>query len=104
MEFIVTELSSKPGTAYVRYDCTCGCKPGAEYARDSSDVGEDRCCCGNMHFVGQAARSHLDEYVSGHAAENADLGGYTVHETNVAAPWGGEIAVAYALPQKPRAH
>ncbi len=29
---------------------------------------------------------------------------FIVTETSVAAPWGGEIPVAYAIPNKPRAH
>lgn len=104
MEFIVREMSSKPGTAYVRYDCACGCKPGVEYARDSRDVRYESCCCGNVHFVGPDARARLDEYVSGRIGEDEDLGGYTVSETKLPAPWGGDISVAYAVPQKPRAH
>ncbi len=104
MELIVREMSSKPGTAYVRYDCACGCKPGVEYERGSREAGYEHCCCGIVHFVGPDARIRVDEYISGRTAEDEDLGGYTVYETNVSAPWGGDISVAYALPQRPRAH
>ncbi len=104
MEFLVTEISSKPGTAYVRYDCECGCKPGAECARDSGEAGSDHCCCGRVHFAGADARAQLDSYLSGRAEDDAELGGYVVSETAVQAPWGDEIPVAYAVPNKPRAH
>ncbi len=104
MEFIVRKMSSKPGAAYVRYDCPCGCKPGVEYTRDRSEAEHEHCCCGNVHFVGPNARTQLEEYLRGREAEDADLGGYAVSETNVPAPWGGDIAVAYALPSKPRSH
>lgn len=104
MEFIVREMSSKPGTVYVRYECACGCKPGVEHARNSDEAGYEHCCCGNVHFVGPDARLHLDEYLGGRQEEDADLGGYAVFETKVPAPWGGDIPVAYALPGKPRAH
>lgn len=104
MKFVVTEMSSRPGTAYIRYDCACGCKPGVEYARGSDEVEHDQCCCGNVHFAGPDARRRLDEYISSRAAEDADLGGRSIHETSVPAPWGGDISVAYALPRTPRAH
>lgn len=104
MEFIVREMSNKPGTVYVRYDCACGCKPGVEYTRDSSDVEHEQCCCGNVHFVGPDARQHLEEHIVSRQDEDADLGGYNVSDTQVSTPWGGSVAVAYALPNKPRAH
>ncbi|HEY5624901.1 MAG TPA: hypothetical protein VIT93_00275 [Dehalococcoidia bacterium] len=104
MEFIVREMSNKPGTAYVRYDCECGCKPGAEYTRDSGEAGSDHCCCGNVHFVGSEARTRLDAYLVSRTDEDAELDGYKITETTVPAPWGGEISVAYALPNVPRAH
>jgi hypothetical protein len=56
------------------------------------------------HSAGPDARIHVDEYISGRTAEDEDLGGYTVYETIVPAPSGGDFSVAYALPQRPRAH
>jgi hypothetical protein len=104
MQFIVTELSREEPTVYVRYDCACGCKPGAEYERDSGETGSDNCCCGNVHFAGPDARGCLDGYLASRTEEDAELGGYAITETSVTAPWGGEIPVAYAIPNKPRAH
>jgi len=104
MEFIVREMSSKPDTIYVRYDCACGCKPGVEHRRGSSDVEHEQCCCGNVHFVGPEARQELEKYIEERRAEDEDLGGYTVSEEKLATPWGCSVAVAYAIPAAPRAH
>lgn len=104
MEFIVREMASKPGTIYVRYDCACGCKPGVEHKRGSTEVAHEGCCCGNVHFVGPGARQELDKYIEGRGEEDAELGGYTVSEEQLATPWGDSVTVAYAVPAKPRAH
>lgn len=104
MEFTVREMSSKPDTIYVRYDCACGCKPGVEHRKGSAEVEHDQCCCGNVHFVGPGARRALEEYLEARRAEDAELGGYTVSEEELATPWGGSVNVAYATPAKPRAH
>lgn len=104
MEFIVREMTSKPGTVYVRYDCACGCKPGVEHSRESAEAGYEHCCCGNVHFVGPEARRRLEDYLSNRREEDADLGGYEVFEQQLAVPGGGAVDVAYAVPQKPRAH
>lgn len=106
MEFIVREMASKPGTLYVRYDCACGCKPGVEHQRGSSEAEHDQCCCGNVHFVGPGARQELEKYIEQRRAEGAveELGGYAVSEEQLATPWGESVTVAYAIPAKPRAH
>ena len=104
MEFIVKEMASKPGTIYVRYDCTCGCKPGVEHERGSQEVAHEGCCCGNVHFVGRGARQELDRYIAGRIAEDMELGGYNIAEEQLATPWGYSVTVAYATPAKPRAH
>lgn len=100
MEFIVRQLSSRPDTMLVRYDCACGCKPNAEYKQGSEEVGSEHCCCGNIHFVGPNARAHLETDLSERKAQgmDADRGEYTVSETQVPAPWGGAVPVAYAIP------
>jgi hypothetical protein len=104
VEFIVREMSSKPGTIYVRYDCACGCKPGVEHRRGSSEVEHEQCCCGNVHFVGPEARQELEKYIEGRRAEDEELGGYAVSEEQLSTPWGGSVTVAYAILAKPRAH
>ncbi|MBI4496709.1 MAG: hypothetical protein HY689_02275 [Chloroflexi bacterium] len=106
MEFIVRQLSSRPDTMLVRYDCACGCKPNAEYQQGSQEGGYEHCCCGNVHFLGPQAKAHLETYLADRKAQalDEDVGGYTVYETAVEAPWGGTVPVAYALPHHPKAH
>lgn len=104
MEFIVKEMASKPGTIYVRYDCACGCKPGVEHERGSSEVAHEGCCCGNLHFVGTGARQELDRHIEAHREDADELGGYTVTEEDLATPWGYAVTVAFATPARPRAH
>jgi len=104
VEFIVREMASKPDTIYVRYDCACGCKPGVEHRRNSSEVEHEGCCCGNVHFVGPEARRELEKYIDERRSEAEELGGYAVSEEKLATPWGGFVTVAYAIPAKPRAH
>ena len=106
MEFIVRQLSSRPDTMLVRYDCACGCKPNAEYQQGSREVGYEHCCCGNVHFLGPSARQHLEKYLGERKAQGLDdeIGSYTLHETEVSAPWGGTVSLAYALPQIPKPH
>ncbi len=106
MEFIVRQLSSRPDTMIVRYDCACGCKPSAEYKQGSAEAGHENCCCGIVHFAGPEAKARLEEYISGRKAEGLDddVGGFTVEETSVTMPWGGDLPVAYALPQTTRKH
>jgi len=104
VEFIVREMSSKPDTIYVRYDCACGCKPGVEHQKGSDEVEHEGCCCGNVHFVGRGARQELDRYIAGRVAEDMELGGYNIAEEQLATPWGYSVTVAYATPAKPRAH
>lgn len=104
LHFIVADLSATE--ALIRYNCPCGCKPSAEYERDSHQSDHEHCCCGNVHFVGPNARADLDAYLAdrGTRGEDDDVGGYDIHEELVAAPWGGTIPVAYGLPQQPRSH
>ena len=104
MEFIVKEMASKPGTIYVRYDCACGCKPGVEHQRGSSEVAHEGCCCGNLHFVGPGARQELERHIQARREGDTELGGYTVSEEELETPWGYFVSVAYATPAKPRAH
>ena len=108
MEFIVRQLSGQSNTILVRYDCACGCKPNAEYQQGSPEVNFEHCCCGNVHFVGQSARSKLDAYLAERKAagvqEDIDRGGYTIQETTIIAPWGETVPVAYGLPQHPTEH
>ncbi len=106
MEFIVRKLASRPDTMLVRYDCECGCKPNAEYKQGSDEVGHEHCCCGNVHFLGPNAKEHLETYLSERQAkgEDSDVGEYAISETQVDAPWGGTVPVAYAIPSARREH
>jgi hypothetical protein len=106
IEFIVRALPGASDEMLARYDCACGCKPNAEYQRGSEETGYEHCCCGNVHFVGQNAKAHLEQYLARRKeqGEDSDVGGYTVYETAVTAPWGDSVPVAYALPEIPRPH
>jgi hypothetical protein len=92
LHFIVAELSATE--ALVRYDCPCGCRPATEYEKDAADSEYEQCCCGNVHFVGPNAKADLDSYL----ASRGGVGAFTVKEEALTAPWGGTIAVAYAMP------
>ncbi len=104
MEFIVRQISSRPDTMLVRYDCACGCKPNAEYRQGTPEAGHEHCCCGNVHFVGPGARQALEGYLADRRSrgEDADVGEYSVQETTVADPWGGQVPVAFGQPTRPR--
>lgn len=106
MEFIVRPVSARPDTMIVRYDCECGCKPNARYQQGTQEVGHEHCCCGNVHFVGPEAKERLEAYLSERKSQgmDEDVGGHTIYETQVAAPWGGTVPVAYALPKTPKEH
>ena len=102
MEFIVRQLAARPDTVLVRYDCACGCKPGAEHQQGSHESDHEHCCCGQVHFVGENARGALDAYLADRSTrgEDEDIGGHDIFETEVAAPWGNAIPVAYGLPRR----
>lgn len=106
MEFIVRQISSRPDFMLVRYDCDCGCKPSAEYRRDSEEPEYEHCCCGNVHFVGPDARSNLEAYLDARKDQglDEDVGGYTLFDAVVETPWGGTVPVAYAVPKVPKPH
>lgn len=106
MDFIVRQLSARPDTVLVRYDCECGCKPGAEYQQNSSESGHEHCCCGNVHFVGPNAWRDLEAYLAERKAQgmDAERGGYNIHETSVDLPWSGKLPVAYGMPLHPTQH
>ena len=100
MEFIVRQLAQRPDTILVRYDCGCGCKPNAEYRRGSDSVEHEHCCCGIVHFAGQAAESQLRSYLAERKADGRDAPEteYSLALASVRAPWGESIEVAYAVP------
>ena len=105
IEFIVRQLANQPDTVLVRYNCACGCKPGVRYRKGSQDAAHEHCCCGNVHFVGPRAHERMEAYLAGRRTNDDDAGiVYTLHDQPVAAPWGGSVAVTYALPDKPKAH
>ncbi len=104
MEFVVRTPMNKTDVVEVRYDCSCGCKPRARYQRGTDEAGHEHCCCGNVHFVGAQAESRLKTYLQERQAEGQEVGGYTFHAKNVTAPWGEVVAIAYALPNIPKAH
>ena len=104
VDFIVRQVYAQPDTMLVRYDCTCGCKPAAEIRKGSTDSGSEHCCCGHVHFVGPNARKDLDAYLADRATRHLDddVKGHTIHETEVASPWGNAVPVAYGLANAPR--
>ncbi len=106
MEFIVRQLAARPDTVLVRYDCACGCKPGAEHQQGSHESDHEHCCCGQVHFVGENARGALDTYLADRSTrgEDEDIGGHDIFETEVATPWGNAVPVAYGVPRRPRQH
>lgn len=106
MDFIVRQVYGRPDTMLVRYDCICGCKPNAEHRKGTQEVGHEHCCCGNVHFVGPNARAHLEAYLAERAPQHLDdeINGHTLYETEVKAPWGEQIPVAYGLANAPRKH
>ena len=105
LEFIVNQISTEPDTVLVRYDCPCGCKPSAEYERDSEESDFEACCCGNLHFVGPNSQADLEHYLADRRSrgEDADVGEYQIHRVDVQAPWGA-IPVTYGLPAQSRKH
>jgi hypothetical protein len=105
MEFFVRALPNRPDTVEVRYDCACGCKPRARYQRGTDEAGHEHCCCGQVHFVGARAHQRLEDYLTGRRAQGEDLDmAYTLHQTEVGAPWGEAVSVAYAVPNTPHKH
>ena len=106
MEFIVRSLRNKPDVVEVRYDCQCGCKPRAQYKKDSDDASYEHCCCGQIHFVGAQAEERLKTYLGERSTQGMDndVGEYSIHTQQVDAPWGGPVSVAYGIPAVPREH
>ena len=87
------------GQALVSYKCDCGCKPSARYTPGSAEAGHEHCCCGKVHFAGQGATEQIEEYLANRRQEGLDEGlAYVLDQTQVKAPWGGALPVAYALP------
>ena len=105
LTFIVNQISTEPDTVLVRYDCPCGCKPSAEYERDSQESDHEHCCCGNVHFVGPNSAADLDSYLADRKShgEDNDVGEYKILRVEVQAPWG-PIPVTYGLPAQARKH
>ena len=87
--------------AEVRYDCACGCRPTATYARGSGQAGSQHCCCGIVHFVGPDADAALRGYLDERKAKGMDelVKGWEFKQASVRAPWGTDIEVAYAMPR-----
>lgn len=105
MEFSVSSPENQRDILEVRYDCACGCKPVARYRRGTQEPGHEHCCCGNVHFAGYQAGDQLRRYLSARQARGEDAGlVYTIHNAQVRAPWGEQVAVAYALPDLPKPH
>ena len=85
--------------AVVSYKCDCGCKPMAHYYQGSAEAGHEHCCCGRVHFAGLGAEEQLEQYLAQRRQEGLDEGlTYSLYATQVRAPWGEPLPVAYALP------
>jgi hypothetical protein len=100
IEFSATSLRKVRDAVEVSYDCACGCHPVARYTRGSAEAGHEHCCCGIVHFAGQAAESQLQSYLAERKADGRDSPEtkYSVQLASVRSPWGEPIEVAYALP------
>ncbi|MCX6024500.1 MAG: hypothetical protein NTZ05_22765 [Chloroflexi bacterium] len=87
-------------TAVVGYNCACGCKPQARYQKDAAESGHEHCCCGLAHFAGSDASRQLQDYLAQRRADGLDGDRvYELGERQVEAPWGGPLAVAFAIPK-----
>ena len=83
----------------VSYECDCGCRPMAHYYEGSAEAAHEHCCCGKVHFAGPQAKVQLEEYLVQRRQEGLDEGlAYVLDATEVKAPWGEPLPVAYALP------
>lgn len=81
-------LTSDPvgvGSLTAGFSCPCGCTPATTYRRGDR-VATDSCCCGNEFAVGPEAAAHV------HARS-----GYAVERQIVAAPWGEQLPVMWAI-------
>lgn len=93
-----TKLLRDGETFGVRYVCDCGCRPQVRLRRDAP-AAHEHCCCGIAHAAGPDARTHLDSYLAERKAAGEDVDRtYAISEARVSDPWGGVVAVAYAVP------
>ncbi|MBI4307087.1 MAG: hypothetical protein HY678_12280 [Chloroflexi bacterium] len=101
IKFSVRQSKKDKDVVEVRYDCSCGCHPNARYRRGSADAAHEHCCCGIAHFAGADAAAQLERYLSDRRLQGIDPPEreYSVQTSNVRAPWGEELAVAYAIPK-----
>ena len=85
--------------AVVAYECACGCTPMAHVYQGSAEAGHEHCCCGRVHFAGIEPMPQMEAYLAQRRIEGLDEGlSYAFGDAEVQAPWGGTLAVAYALP------
>ncbi|MBI2965614.1 MAG: hypothetical protein HYY34_05370 [Chloroflexi bacterium] len=100
IKFSAKSPGKKSDAVEVRYDCACGCHPVARYTRGSTEAGHEHCCCGIVHFAGQAAESQLRSYLAERKADGRDTPEtrYSLALDSVRAPWGESIEIAYAVP------
>lgn len=103
-EFEVKAPPQLEGYVDVEYQCPCGCRPGARYQLGSEKTGSEHCCCGRVHFAGEGAEEQLRAYMNERAKTNMDedVSPYTYISTEVTAPSGAQVPVAYAQPSRPR--
>lgn len=67
------------------YQCPCGCTPATTYRRGEQAATEG-CCCGNEFAVGPNAGANVHVKF-----------GYELMATSLAAPWGEDVPVAWAI-------
>jgi hypothetical protein len=103
-EFEVKAAPQMEGYVDVEYQCPCGCRPGARYQLGSNRAGSEHCCCGRVHFAGEGAEEQLRAYMGQRAKTNMDedVSPYTYTSTEVTAPSGAKVPVAYAQPSRLR--
>lgn len=103
-EFEVKAPAQLQGYVDVEYQCPCGCRPGARYQLGSDKAGSEHCCCGRVHFAGEGAEEQLRAYMDQRAKTNMDedVSPYVYTSTEITAPSGAKVPVAYAQPSRPR--
>ena len=79
----------------VTYTCGCDCTPTARPGAEKP--GQEHCCCGKVHFVGEGASKHLMAYIEARKATRKREPDYEFGQTTVMLG-GFPREVAWAFP------
>ena len=82
----------------VTYTCGCPCVPVARPGADGRP-GQEHCCCGKVHFVGEEAAKHLQAYLTVRKATRKREPDYDFGETTIVLG-GASREVAWAFPRE----